>query len=514
MSNTQNLLLPFIAAGQSQKHVTHNEALLLLDKLSQISVISRTVSTPPATPNEGDLYIIPINSTALWANKTTQLALFRGNAWAYIPAKEGFIAYVQAEDKPILYNSTSWVDLPVTLPSHSHDILQNMALLGIGTTADANNPLSIKVNNVLVTAKPVAETGTGDMRYTLNKESTAKMLSLLLQSNWSGRAELGLLGSDNLTLRVSEDGTTWNDVFNVDKVTGAIDIIKGTQKTQLDIYTANGTYTKPVWAKRILAILVGAGSGGGGGRRGAASTVRYGGGGGAAGGVSKAEWLANEVANTLTITIAQGGAGGTAATTDSTDGGNGGLPPTTSIANAGASILIAFGGNSSSTIVNGGTATSGAAHTGGLGLIRSNGGGVATLVTSSTNNGYSTICAESAGGGGAGGSLTTANILTNSGNGGNGYFIGSLSRQSVGALAGASGMGGNNGANKAWSRGMGSGGGGGGAGDISGTASGGNGGNGGVPGGGGGGGGASTNGANSGAGGNGGRGEVWLITIG
>ena len=36
---TTNLLLPYILAAQAQKHVTHNEALRLLDGLVQLSVL-------------------------------------------------------------------------------------------------------------------------------------------------------------------------------------------------------------------------------------------------------------------------------------------------------------------------------------------------------------------------------------------------------------------------------------------------------------------------------------------
>lgn len=38
MSVTQRLQLPYIAASQAQKHVTHNEALVLLDALVQLAV--------------------------------------------------------------------------------------------------------------------------------------------------------------------------------------------------------------------------------------------------------------------------------------------------------------------------------------------------------------------------------------------------------------------------------------------------------------------------------------------
>ncbi|MBO6548108.1 MAG: hypothetical protein JJ964_00645 [Rhizobiales bacterium] len=42
MDKTSNLQLPFIAPSQAQKHVTHNDALLALDALIQLSAISQS----------------------------------------------------------------------------------------------------------------------------------------------------------------------------------------------------------------------------------------------------------------------------------------------------------------------------------------------------------------------------------------------------------------------------------------------------------------------------------------
>ena len=58
MDDTANLKLPFIMAAQAQKHVTHNEALRILDAVVQLSVINRDLATPPASPTNGQRYII------------------------------------------------------------------------------------------------------------------------------------------------------------------------------------------------------------------------------------------------------------------------------------------------------------------------------------------------------------------------------------------------------------------------------------------------------------------------
>ena len=64
MTNTSRLGLPVIDAAQAQKHVTDNEALILLDALTQLAVENRTLTTPPGTPADGACYIPAVGATA------------------------------------------------------------------------------------------------------------------------------------------------------------------------------------------------------------------------------------------------------------------------------------------------------------------------------------------------------------------------------------------------------------------------------------------------------------------
>lgn len=52
--DSARLGLPYVMAGQLQKHVTVNEALTRLDALVQTAVVSRTRSSPPSVVTEGD----------------------------------------------------------------------------------------------------------------------------------------------------------------------------------------------------------------------------------------------------------------------------------------------------------------------------------------------------------------------------------------------------------------------------------------------------------------------------
>ena len=58
MTDTSPILaMPYIQPSQAQKHVTHNEALSLLDVIVQLAVESAVLATPPATAVEGDRYM-------------------------------------------------------------------------------------------------------------------------------------------------------------------------------------------------------------------------------------------------------------------------------------------------------------------------------------------------------------------------------------------------------------------------------------------------------------------------
>jgi uncharacterized protein DUF2793 len=107
MTNTRNLALPYLAAAQAQKHVTVNEALDHIDGLVQLSVISATLTAPPASPVEGDRYIVAAVATGAWAGWEDSVAHFSGGAWLRLVPQTGWIAWDQAVGGIVIYDATS-----------------------------------------------------------------------------------------------------------------------------------------------------------------------------------------------------------------------------------------------------------------------------------------------------------------------------------------------------------------------------------------------------------------------
>ena len=72
----------------------------------------------------------------------------------------------------------------------------------------------------LFTAIEAAGGGNGDVQVKLNKEALTDTASILFQTGFSGRAEIGLAGGDGLSLKVSADGAAWNTALSADRCYG------------------------------------------------------------------------------------------------------------------------------------------------------------------------------------------------------------------------------------------------------------------------------------------------------
>ncbi|HVY88846.1 MAG TPA: DUF2793 domain-containing protein [Hyphomonadaceae bacterium] len=140
MSNTTNLLLPYLAVGQAQKHVTVNETLRKLDAIVQLSVTSASTASQPASPVDGAVYIIPAGKTgADWsAFANDSLGYYRDGAWVEITPREGWLAYVKDTDQLVAYSGSAWVGFPAAkiLTVSATDKLLGRASSGAGAAEE------------------------------------------------------------------------------------------------------------------------------------------------------------------------------------------------------------------------------------------------------------------------------------------------------------------------------------------------------------------------------------------
>ncbi|MFO7855902.1 MAG: DUF2793 domain-containing protein [Paracoccaceae bacterium] len=108
MAETANLLLPFLAAGQAQKHLTVNDAFERLDVLLMLSAKSRTSATPPAAPDEGDRYLVPAGAAGAWTGEDGRVAAFLNGGWRFFAPRPGWRCFVEDEGGDAVFGSGVW----------------------------------------------------------------------------------------------------------------------------------------------------------------------------------------------------------------------------------------------------------------------------------------------------------------------------------------------------------------------------------------------------------------------
>lgn len=117
MSETTPLLaLPLLAAAQAQKHVTHNEALVLLDAATQLAVLDRSRAAPPPASMPGDRHLVGAGADGAWAGHDGEIALYDAG-WRFLAPRAGWRAYVVAEARTLLFDGGAWRDALAGTPS-------------------------------------------------------------------------------------------------------------------------------------------------------------------------------------------------------------------------------------------------------------------------------------------------------------------------------------------------------------------------------------------------------------
>lgn len=106
---SDRLALPFIAPGQAQKEMTHNEALALLDIMVQPVVQAVAPATLPANPAPGQCWIVGVGATGAWAGHDGALAAWTSSGWRFVRVFEGMTVWSIAEAMVAIRRGTNWI---------------------------------------------------------------------------------------------------------------------------------------------------------------------------------------------------------------------------------------------------------------------------------------------------------------------------------------------------------------------------------------------------------------------
>lgn len=81
--------LPYLASGQAQKELTHNEALALIDAGLHPAAKGIGIETPPAAPESGECWILGMAPVGAWLGQAEALASWTGHGWRFLAPREG-----------------------------------------------------------------------------------------------------------------------------------------------------------------------------------------------------------------------------------------------------------------------------------------------------------------------------------------------------------------------------------------------------------------------------------------
>jgi hypothetical protein len=126
-STSDRLVLPFIAPGQAQKEMTHNEALALVDMLVQPVVQAIAPAAVPASPALGQCWIVGASANGAWLGHDDALACWTSGGWRFVSAFEGMSVWSVADQMTAVRQGAVWM---VGEVNARHIRINNLQTLG------------------------------------------------------------------------------------------------------------------------------------------------------------------------------------------------------------------------------------------------------------------------------------------------------------------------------------------------------------------------------------------------
>ena len=131
------------------------------------------------------------------------------------------------------------------------------AVFGVNASADATTRLAVSA-----AASLFNHAGSGH-QHKINKNAAGDTASLIYQTNFSGRAEMGTTGDDDFHFKVSPDGSSWKEAILIDKSTGMVrlpstveTIVLGPAVVNLASTTAVQIGTTPAGARFVPLEII------------------------------------------------------------------------------------------------------------------------------------------------------------------------------------------------------------------------------------------------------------------
>lgn len=175
---------------------------------------------PPGSPATGDRYLIDDAPTGAWDGHPNEIAEWDGAAWEFFVPSEGWVVFIEDEDRLTRYNGTDWVTIASAIKHGSLSGLgdddHTQYLLANGTRAMAGD-LDMGGNNVTSAGDVTASGTTESGDYTVDGDTLAQSVVA------SGQVQLSS-GEATVDTGISATDATFNLALGVDDPGADVDL--------------------------------------------------------------------------------------------------------------------------------------------------------------------------------------------------------------------------------------------------------------------------------------------------
>ncbi len=113
MDMTPRWALPMLYAGQAQKELIHNEALMRIDMLVHGQVESADRAAPPDAPAPGACWIVAPDPEGVWAGQAAAIAGWTEGGWRFVAPRAGMRVMVADRGHAMTCDGVTWTDAAV-----------------------------------------------------------------------------------------------------------------------------------------------------------------------------------------------------------------------------------------------------------------------------------------------------------------------------------------------------------------------------------------------------------------
>jgi hypothetical protein len=108
--STPRQALGVLADGQELDAMQINDALIQFDAMTDICLLGQFVNTPPASPADGDMYLLGAAPSGGWTGRAYKIAYCIDGGWRFYAPFNGLRAYVAATHGFLVYMDGAWTD--------------------------------------------------------------------------------------------------------------------------------------------------------------------------------------------------------------------------------------------------------------------------------------------------------------------------------------------------------------------------------------------------------------------